>query len=123
MPAETWEQIGRLIEKQFEDLHRRHDETNEELRRTHDATDRRIDELTEQIREQNGRVRKNEILSAAHEADFITVKGDIKDVKQEIRQIGKLPRTIFGDLKVLLMLAVGVVTATVTVLAFLGRLK
>ena len=104
MPGDfSWEQLGRLIEHQFAELHRRHDETNH-----------RIDELTDQIKEQNGRVRKSEIMNAAHEADFVTIK-------DEIKQLRKVPRTIFGDLKVLALMIVGTVTATIAILEFFTK--
>lgn len=95
------------------------------LNRRFDAIDVRLDDLTDQVRLQNGRVRSNEMalasLSPRMESlrhDMRDVKGDVATLKQRKEETGE-NRTIKAWHVYYGIACIGI---TITVLAFLGKL-
>lgn len=95
---ESLGQISQLLEVHFGETHRR------------------LDALTVQVQLTNGRVREGEIVAATHSAEISTLQREMRDSRHRAR-------TMFGDLKVLVLMAIGLVTGTVAVLQFLGKLQ
>jgi hypothetical protein len=85
---------------------------NQQFAETH----RRLDSLTAQVAVTNGRLRDTALLANTHAAH-------IESLQRDMSASQRTARTIFGDLKVLILLALGLITGTVAVLQFLGRLQ
>ncbi|MCR4375670.1 MAG: hypothetical protein NUW22_12555 [Acidobacteria bacterium] len=81
---------------------------------------RRLDDLTVQVRETNGRVRQHEATLNGHAPRLAAVERDVSDVKSEVKA-GR--RTLFSDLKTIVLVAIALVTSTVAVLGFFGKLQ
>lgn len=88
------------------------------------AIDKRLDDLTEQVRVANGRTRANELGLAGLQPRVETLRHELSEAKNEITALKKPDES--GENRTIrawhIYAAVAIVAATVTVLAFLGKL-
>lgn len=96
-----------------EDLRDTEGRLTEQMRDGFAGVHERLDRL-------NGRVRKGETVEVEHAVKIQTLEREMREVRTSAAGAG---RRLFGDLKVLVLLAIGIVTGTITVLSFLGKIQ